>query len=152
MSQESSSVPTVVMGSLKLLGLPDTQCFKSFTEIWKAIEDNFAVILPTSITNVVVSNIQPLDTQRDAVWFRLSNGGTFIGIYMFSDGAWRQVFPVPQTVYTVYGDSRNPPAGYILTDDSGALTLAQRTHLKAEWLQDPSLLFYSIFTVVSAPI
>lgn len=151
-TNQTFSAPPEVLGALRLLGIPDTQCFTDFKQIWKAIEQNFAVVLPVTITNVTVGPTQPLDTERNNVWFRTTNGGTFIGIYMFSDGTWRQFFPVPNSIYLISGDSRTPPDGYITTEDSASLDAAQRTFLKDNfWHQNASLLYYDIFTVVQAP-
>jgi len=148
MSDESNSVEA----SVQITGLPDGTCFESFGELLQALPQYLQVLIPNNITNVIVSNTQPNATQRDYVWFRKSNGGVFIGIYLFSDGTWRQLFPVPGQIYRIAGgDSRDPPAGFILTDDAGNLTQAEKDHLKTSWLFDPTNTFYVIFDVVPAP-
>lgn len=142
-----------LINAVKLGGLTDLQCFKSFGEFVQALTDSMILEIPTDITNVVVGNIEPTDTQRTAVWFRKSNGGTFIGIYLYSDGAWRQFFPVPKQVYKLAGaDSRNVPEGFILASDSSRLTAAQKTKLQEEWLKDPTDTYYVIFHVVPIPV
>ena len=135
---------------LSIKGLPDLTCFKSFADLLLALPNFLTVEIPDNITNVTVSNIQPLDTERDHVWFRFSNGGTFIGIYLFTDGSWKQFFPVPQSVYTVYGNSDFPPEGYITTEDSGSLTSDQKEFFKAQWHFTGSI--FDVFTVVPEPI
>lgn len=148
MSVDDSSV----QADIQIKGLPDLACFTSFGQLLRDLPNYLQVNIPTNITNVIVSNTQPAESQRNTVWFRMSNGGVFIGIYLFSEGTWRQFFPVPDAVYRVAGgDSRNPPAGYILTDDAGNLTQAEKDHLKASWLLDPTGGFYVIFDVVPAP-
>lgn len=138
-----------VKGALKLLTNPDLECFTSFKEFVTQIPKLFGVEIPGTITNVIISNIEPNDTQRDSVWFRKSNGGTFLGIYLYSDGAWRQFFPVPRQVYRIAGgDSREVPEGFILTDDAGYLTVAEKDHLRLDWLRDPTDTYYVIFDVV----
>ena len=140
-----------VLVPIKIQGLPDTACFTDFNDLLRQLTNYLVAEVPLSITNVIISNVQPLDTQRDAVWFRRSIGGTFLGIYLYSEGTWQQFFPVPDQIITVYGDSRTPPEGYITTEDSARLTADQKLHLKATWLQDISANFYTIYTVVPAP-
>ncbi len=137
--------------SLVITNLPDTACFTTFGDLLRALPDFLKVVIPTNITNVVVSKTQPLDTQRDNVWFRFSNGGVFMGIYLFSEGTWRQFFPAPNAIYQVAGDSRDPPAGYILASDANFLSSTQIAHLQAFWLLDPTGNFYTLFDVVPAP-
>lgn len=138
--------PDVVEGSLKLRGLPDVACFTSFIEFLRAIPDYYGVEIPNSITNVVVSNIEPLDTQRDYIWFRRSNGGTFLGIYVYASGSWKQVAPAPQQVFWMYGDSRNVPDGYILVDNNNPnFTAGEVTALQAKYISDPSSTYFVYF-------
>lgn len=141
------------MGALKLTGLIDNlDCYTSIQQLLRDFPKLFDVELPAGISNVIVSNQEPTATQRSAVWFRMSNGGTFIGIYLFSSGAWRQFFPVPQTLYRIYGDSREPPFGYILASDSAALTSEQIDFLELQWHRHSSDDYWDIFDVVQAPL
>jgi len=138
--------------AIKILGLPDTTCFESFEQLLQVLTDYMVLEIPTSITNVVVGNTQPGDTQRDAVWFRMSNGGQFIGIYLYSEGTWTQFFPVPGQVYKIAGgDSRDVPRGFILASNSSNLTAAEKAKLEEEWLFDPTNVYYTIFHVVPSP-
>lgn len=140
---------TIIPNSLKLIGNPDLECFTTFKEFVAAIPSMFGVDVPNTITNVVVSNIQPTDTQRTAVWFRMSNGGSFIGIYLFTEGAWRQVFPVEGQGYRIFGgDSRDPPFGYIPADQASFLSAAEKTFIRQQWFRDPTDTFYTIYDVV----
>ena len=142
-----------ISGSLKLADLPDLFCFTSWPEFLKALPDLLTVEIPAGLTNVVITNVQPNDTQRDFVWFRMSNGGSFIGIYLFSAGKWTQFFPVPLAIYHVAGgDSRTPPDGYILTEDASYLTANERAKIRETWLLDVTNTYYTIFDMVVAPI
>lgn len=84
---------TSITAPLKVLGIPETFCYENVTQFVQALATNLVAVIPTSITNVVVGNIEPNDTQRFSVWFRLNNAGTFVGIYVFSDGKWVPLFP-----------------------------------------------------------
>lgn len=143
-----------IPNAIKLQGLPDDTCFTTFAELLKALVEFMSLEIPASITNVVVSNVQPLDDQRNAVWFRMSNGGDFIGIYIFSGGTWIQIYPVPGVQFLrIAGDSTLPPAGYVLGNDpSLGLTAAQIAHIEGQWLLDPTLTFWVIFDVCRIPI
>lgn len=138
-----------INGALKLLGLPDLACFKSFKDFLAALPSMYAVVIPDSITNVTISNIQPLDSESDHVWFRMSNGGDFIGIYLFSNGSWQQRYPAPGEVSWIVGDSNNPPPGFILTDDAPWISSPIKNDLKAFWRPTGSGP-WNFFTVVPA--
>lgn len=139
--------------ALKLQGLPDDTCFTSFADLLKALVKYMSVEIPTSITNVIISNIQPLDSQRSSLWIRMTNGGDFVGFYLFSGGAWQQIFPVDNQLFRVYGDSRVIPTGFVLGDDGSlGLTAAQIAFLHTQWLLDPTSTFYVIFDVARIPL
>lgn len=122
----------VVRGSIKVDNLPEGCCFTSFEELLKALPNWLTVEVPGDITNVVVSNQAPSEAQRDSVWFKIGTGSAFLGIFVFSTGAWRQVYPVPNQLIRVHGNSTLPPAGYevLSTDYVSAAILA---HQKNSW-------------------
>lgn len=137
-----------VNGALKINNLPDLACFQSFEDLLKALPTFLTVEVPSTITNVIISNVQPQDNQRDAIWFRRSNSGEFIGIYLYSSGTWRLVFPSPNALIRMYGDSRDVPEGYILADETNPnLTANQASFIKSSWLKDPTDTWYVIFDV-----
>jgi hypothetical protein len=122
----------VTLANLRSVGLADDFCFSSTSELLKAIEQNFKAVIPNTITNVIVSNAQPQSTERNSVWFRLSNSGTFTGIYMFTGTTWAQVIPAPNQVIWMYGDSNNVPVGFQLVDSNNPnFTIAQVNHIKS---------------------
>lgn len=142
MSKESN----IVSAPLAVRGDPSTACFTNIGEFIEALPQFLVAQIPTSITNVIISNIQPLDSERNTVWFRLNNAGSFIGIYVFSDGTWIQMFPPPQGLFDMYGDSRDVPKGYVLADENNtALPPGLGLYLKSFWKLAPSTDFYEYF-------
>lgn len=140
----------VVLGALKLIGKIDCECFTNWADFVAKIPKFFAVEIPSSITNVVVSTNMPDDDQHDYVWFKISYSGSLAGIFIYAMGDWQQVFPTPNAIIRMYGDSRNVPLGYALIDSSNPhFSAAQVTAIQAAWYPDPatSPLYYSIFDV-----
>lgn len=140
----------VVRGSLVVTNLPEDFCFTTFRELILALTQYLAVEVPSTITNVVVSNVQPLDSQTNSVWFRISNAGGFQGIYVFSNGSWVQVFPAQNGVFWFMGNSTTPPDGYTLIDTSNTqavalLGLPAIATLTTQYIQDPTLTFFVYF-------
>lgn len=84
---------TNVRGGLKIIGMPEEACFKSFAEFLEALQTYSVLEIPTSITNVTVSKQQPSSSERNNVWFRFNDSGEFVGIYIFTNGAWTQTYP-----------------------------------------------------------
>lgn len=145
----------LVRGQLVVTGLLDTQCFTSWQEVINALPNLLAPEMPNSITNVIVGNTQPTDSQTSSIWFRLSNSGSFLGIYVFSQGAWHQIYPVnvdtPTTTTQIFwlaGDSEQVPAGFTNTDNALILTAAVQAALKAQWVLEGSIytLYSAVFT------
>lgn len=77
------------LGLVKVLSLPETFCFTGTAgDILIQIANALAVDLPDSISNVIVSASEPVDTQNTAIWVRTDNSGTFIDLYVVSVGQW----------------------------------------------------------------
>lgn len=134
-------MPDITRGNIVLTGLPDTKCFTSWQDFIAALPDLLGVEIPvSSITNVVVSNIQPSSSQTNSIWFRVSNAGSFIGIYVFADGAWQQIYPVnvdtpvvTNQIFWFFGDSTQPSPGWENTQDFTGLSVAVKANLFAQW-------------------
>lgn len=152
-----SNTANVVLVPIVLNGLPDTQCFADFKSFLAALPNFLVAEVPTSITNVIVSNSQPTDSQTTDVWFRLSNDGSFLGIYVFSQGAWQQIYPVnvygtsiPDTsqVFWFVGDSTQPPPGWTNTNDYTGFDAGTQAALAAMWYNNGTInVYYSaVFT------
>lgn len=84
----------LVKGQLVVQGIPENACFTSFVDLLKSLPTYLGVQVPASITNVIVSNVQPTSSQTTSIWFRMSNAGSFIGIYVFSQGVWHNIYPI----------------------------------------------------------
>jgi hypothetical protein len=84
----------LVAGTLVVQGVPENACFTTFIDLIKALPTYLGVQIPASVTNVIVGNVQPSSSQTTNVWFRLSNAGSFMGIYVFSQGAWHNIYPI----------------------------------------------------------
>lgn len=139
----------VIQGALKLVGLSDQECFKSWEEFVTAIPELFAVEVPNNITNVTLSTAQPTDSERDYLWIKLDGSGSFVGMLIYAQGGWKQIYPIPEPVLEIHhvvGDSRNLPPGFILASADPRVTATQLTKLKTDWLVGgTSPTWYSIF-------
>jgi hypothetical protein len=143
---------TLVKGALKLQGLLDELCVESVQDLVKVLPKYLSVEIPSSVSNVVVSNQQPGPDQRQSLWVRLDNASNFVGLYVYAVGTWRPVSPVPNQVFRIadsQADSRNPPEGFKLATEAGFLSESQKTFLKAQWHwhNDVVNTYYDIFDV-----
>ena len=138
----------VIAGALKIVGNIDCLCFEDFGSFIKAIPSLFNIEIPSSITNVIVAVDRPDDDQHDSIWFRRSASGSFIGIYVYATGDWRQIFPSPKSIIKMYGDSRAVPAGYALIDAANShFTAGQVAAIQSSWLPSSDGLAYAVFDV-----
>lgn len=102
-----------IKGVIKVQGVPDSACFVNFTELLRSLGTYLIVEIPNqTFSNIVISVAQPGQADRDKIWWRLANNGTFVGIFFYSNGVWSQVFPAPNGIFWLYGDSSAPPVGY----------------------------------------
>jgi hypothetical protein len=103
-----------IRGVLKLDNFMEGKCFTSWSDFVQAMPSMFSVEVPNDITNVTLGIQQPSDSERDHLWIRTDNSGAFSGLYIYSQGAWQIIYPVPKQLFFMWGDSRNIPAGYTL--------------------------------------
>lgn len=131
-----ANTETNVIGELVLTAVPELQCYKNFTEFLKALPSLFAVQVPSTVTNVIVSPSQPTSSQTSSVWIRTNGAAEFVGIYVFSGGEWIKVCPAPNQIIWMYGDSSQIPHGYKSTDDASGVEISTTlaTALKALWI------------------
>lgn len=137
-----------VAGAVKIKNLTDLRCYKSFEDMLLDLVNNMILEIPTSITNVVISNQQPTDDKRESLWIRLNSAGGFIGVYLFSDGSWTLIYPIPSSVYWFYGDSRNPPEGFRLMNGSNPLFTVGSTLLQgimSKYVYDNTNTYYEYY-------
>lgn len=115
-----------IKGSIKVAGIPDSACFTTFAELLRSLETFLTVIIPNqTFSNVVISNVQPGQADRDKIWWRLSNSGTFIGLYGYANGQWSQVFPTPNQIFWLSdptGTTTVPPGYKFLEATDGIFT------------------------------
>jgi hypothetical protein len=149
------TIPAVTRAPIVLTGLQETTCFSSMQEFIQALPTLIAAAIPSNITNVIVSPVQPTDSQTQDVWFRLSNSGSFTSINVFSQGAWRTIYPVnvdtPSDTLQIFwfqGDPALPPAGWTNTTLASGMDPAIATALAALWVAGTGTTKYysAIFT------
>lgn len=148
-----SAPDNTVEGSIFIKNLPDTACFTTFIELLQALPGYLGVNVPDSITNVIVSNVQPNSSQTTVLWIRTSNSGNFLGIYIFAAGTWKQIYPVPGQMFRIISKgttdrSDNPPDGFILVTDSPDYTVTQKNWVQSTWHLSPDAVNYDVFDVV----
>lgn len=108
-----------IKGSIKTKGIPESICFKNFADLLQNLGNYLTIEIPIDdITNVIISNQQPSDVDRDKLWVRRTNSGKIAGALVFSGGQWVQLFPAPQQVFILLGNSTTPPDGYVYMPQS----------------------------------
>lgn len=127
-----------------LTELIDSKCFTSWQDFLQALPGLISVEIPSSVnSSVVVSNVQPSSSQTTSVWFRVGNDGGFIGIYVFSQGVWNQIYPVnvdspvvTNQIFWFFGNSVQEPAGFTNTNDYVGLDATVKAALLAQWVTE----------------
>ena len=138
----------VITGTVKLKGFIEDTCYTSLKEFIAALPNILYTEIPSEATNIVVGSQQPSNDQRDAVWFRQDNAGTFVGVYVYSAGTWKQIVPSPQQIIKMYGDSRSIPDGYQLIDATNPnFTAAEVTAIQSSWIRDVTDTYWTVFEV-----
>jgi len=138
-----------VRARLEVDGLPDNLNFTTLKNFFELLQKHVIVEIPDAISNVVISNIQPLDNQRDALWFRRSNSGSFLGAYVYSQGKWQQFFPAPEAIYWMYGDSRDVPEGYsLVTIDTPQMGTSTKEWIINQYKEHESEEYFTYFATI----
>lgn len=139
---------TTVTGAIKFVDVPNDFCITDITDLVRFIEKHGKIEFDASqVTNVDVSVDQPTDTT--VIWYKLSPSGNFLGIFIYFQSAWQQLFPVPDGIYRVHGDSTNPQPGYeVISNTTPGFTTAMVTFIQTQWLRDPTNNFWVVFDVV----
>lgn len=125
------AIQQVIKGAVKVQGVPESACFTTFAQLLNALGTFLTIEIPNqAFSNVVISNQQPGQADRNKIWWRIANSGGFVGVYFFVNGEWIQVLPAPSQVYWLFGDSNNPPTGFKLLEESdGIVTGTDYTEL-----------------------
>lgn len=106
-------IDNVVRGALRVNGLPELNCFRSFADFIKALPELLSVEVPEGAYGVTVGADEPGEQDRTKLWVRRDNSGGLIGLYAFQGGAWKPLYgPVPGEVKFIFGDSNIPPEGW----------------------------------------
>lgn len=131
------STQSSIKGAIKVAGVPDSACFTTFAELLRSLGQYLTVDIPNqTFSNVVISVSQPGQADRDKIWWRLGGSGTFVGIYGYTGGQWVQVFPAPQQIFWLYGDSSAPPTGFSFDLVSTVFTAPQYATLMGQAISD----------------
>lgn len=140
-------INSVVLGALKVQGVPERASISTWEELIKSIPTFIGVELPTGISNVIVGNTQPQEEDRDKLWIRRDNNGTFIGFYAFCSGKWSPVYAIPDDgVYWFTGDSSNVRDGFVLIDTGDPVIPSYLVQaLKAKYIPQSSGPGYAYF-------
>jgi len=149
-----SNSSDVVRGAIVIDNFPEGCCYKSFEEFIKALPSWLAVQIPPNISNVTIGANQPSEAERGNLWVKVGSGSIFAGLYLFTGGSWTQIYPIPNQIFRVYGDSRTPPDGFSLADSF--VTSAAATWMRSTWHVGgtisnppvPAVDWYDVFDVV----
>lgn len=110
-------IEDVVQGAIKLVGVPERACFRTWQEFIESLPRYLGVEVPASVSGVVVGPDSPSEDDKNKVWFRRDPSGVFLGIYAFQNGAWRPLYNyAPGEVIWIAGDSNAVPAGFTLIE------------------------------------
>jgi hypothetical protein len=138
----------VLRGTVKLDGFLEGCCFTSWDDFVKKLPSLLAIEIPSNVTNVTIGNTQPTDDERDNLWIRKDNSGSFLGMFIYSQGTWQQIYPPPLSAILMLGDSRVIPAGYQLASDVTFVDAATLTALQSLWvIGGTSPTWYKMFHV-----
>lgn len=122
-----------IRGAIKLDNFVEGKCFTSWEDFIKAFPQMMTVEVPKNITNVTLGPTAPSSSDLDNLWVKTDSGGNFVGLYIFSGGAWNQIYPAPQQLIFMYGDSRAVPPGYQLAVDNPNITATQLQDMQKIW-------------------
>ncbi len=137
----------VIRGALKIDNLPDLACaeINSFADAIRAFPQFATVEVPTSVSGIIFSPVEPTTDDTNKLWVKVDVNGNFIGVYVFTNGDWNAVYLFPPGhIEWLAIDSRSPPKGFTLINALGPTFIdsSVRTHLMAQYLLDPTLVFY----------
>lgn len=137
----------VIQGILKLNNFMEGKCFTCWSDFVAAVPSMFSVELPSNVSNVNVSSSEPSDSERDHLWVKISPSGSPIGLFIYSQGAWKQFLPAVNQLFYVYGDSNNIPDGYTLASNDPNLSSSEILTLQKTWHPNNAGTGYTIFHV-----
>jgi len=153
-------ITETVLGGLKPLNIPQNACFNSFAELLAQLPLWYAVEIPASISNVVVSVTEPGTDDHGKLWIRISGTGAFVAQYMFFNGNWKRLYQyAPGEVIWMSGSSSKigvpgtdlEPFQLITSTGPSSVPSGARTAIRAQYVEsDPVTVpeSFSYFAVV----
>lgn len=109
-----------IVGSIKIVGLPERESFTGFRDFWERLPELVEVELPAGATGIVFSSTEPGEDYRNSLWVNRDNNGIVLGLYSFQGGKWKQIQnTILGEIRWIYGDSDTTPDGWklIITGD-----------------------------------
>lgn len=138
----------LVTASVKLNNFMESKCFSSWEEFIQALPSMLTVEIPSGVTNVSIGLNQPTDSERGNLWIKTDGSGSFIGLFLYTGGTWNQIYPAPNEVFLMYGDSRNIPAGFQLASSDPNISSLMLTNLQKIWtIGGTGPTYYTVFHV-----
>lgn len=77
-----------IVGAIKLTGLSELQCITNPEEFAQALARAMVVEIPNFNQGVHVGPTEPSSPTTAGIWVKTDNAGTFLGFYVYSEGAW----------------------------------------------------------------
>lgn len=150
MSQNINEVKATVAveGIESICNVEDIKSFLDF------LVTNLSITLPDNVGPIVISTTAPGDDEKSKVWIRRAGDGSFQGIFLYQQGAWRQIFPVEDEMIKIFRKSLiansddNVPFGYRRVDaNNPKFTSTQANYFVQQYLKDSTQLYYEWFYV-----
>lgn len=128
----------VVVGALKVQGIPDSFCFESMTELLKSLPQFYVIELPKSLSNVVTGSRQPNEDETNKIWNRRTTAGDSRGLWVFSKGKWilAQGTPPGMVSWWFAADGKAPDGYKKVTTDTSSLPTAVKMQLMTQYIKN----------------
>lgn len=146
----SKDIANSIAIPIEVLGLPSSElCYENTEQFLKLLSKYLVGRAPVSISNVIISNIQPNSSQTGSIWVKQNSAGTVIGIAFYSGAQWIQVLPAPGEIIWMGGvgvsSDAVPPGFKLIDNDNAKFTTSQVTSIMTNYY--PGTAPYSIFAV-----
>lgn len=146
-----------ITGNLVVKNLPETFCFESAHDLIEQLPSLLGVEIPSAnVSNVVVSNAQPTDSETTKIWFRFNNAGSFVGIYVFTEGAWTPIYLINDSKHIQIewfsSTDGTAPTGWVeITASTPGFPPGVAAGLAAQAIADPTSTFNVYFAAYYVP-
>ena len=91
--------------------LPNSYCFNSWSELFADILEAMILKMPGNFAGFVVGSSEPLSSDRDKAWLKVSSGCEPLGLFLYYGGSWKRAIPhhlQPGSIIDYYNVSFNP--------------------------------------------